>query len=151
MIMSVALMVLQNFSGHGSVIAYAPTIFASAGLGSSSAGMATILLGIIKVFFTAISLLAVDYIGRRALLLTGIFGMSASLFALSVIFSESADLPSPTESQQVCSVVAVCVLVASYAVGFGPVTWLVASELFPDEIRGRTMGRYIVFTIMTFI
>jgi sugar porter (SP) family MFS transporter len=140
MILSVSLMVLQHFSGHGSIIAYAPTIFARAGLGASSAGVATILLGIIKVVFTALSLIAVDFVGRRALLLWGIFGMAVSLVVLSATFEKMTSTATPTRAEEIVAVTSVCTLVASYAVGFGPVTWLVASELFPDEIRGRTMG-----------
>ena len=38
------------------------------------------------------------------------------------------------------SFVACCVLVAAYALSFGPVTWLVTAEMFPPGIRGKALG-----------
>lgn len=48
-LVAVALMILQNFSGHASILAYSPEVFQQAGFGKKSAGVATILLGVVKV------------------------------------------------------------------------------------------------------
>ena len=103
-------------------------------------GIATIVLGAIKVVFTLISLSIVDLVGRRILLLIGSIGMAFSLLALSAAFDQSSKSENMTPTQTVVALVAVSGTVAFYSLGFGPVTWLVVSELFPDEIRGRTLG-----------
>ena len=102
--------------------------------------MATIIVGAIKVVFTLISLSIVDLVGRRSLLLAGSFGMALSLLALSTAFDQRNRNDPLTSTQTSVALVSVCCAVASYSLGFGPVTWLVVSELFPDEIRGRALG-----------
>ena len=103
--------------------------------------MATIIVGAIKVVFTLISLSIVDRVGRRSLLLVGSFGMALSLLALSTAFHQRNRNDPLTSTQTSVALVSVCCAVASYSLGFGPVTWLVVSELFPDEIRGRALGK----------
>ena len=102
--------------------------------------MATIIVGAIKVVFTLISLSIVDLVGRRSLLLVGSFGMALSLLALSTAFDQRKRNDPLNPTQTSVALVSVCCAVASYSLGFGPVTWLVVSELFPDEIRGRALG-----------
>ena len=102
-------------------------------------GEATIVIGVIKVIFTLISLSLVDRFGRRSLLLLGSTGMAISLTLLSISFANNGD-NNLSSNQSTVALLAVCGAVASYSIGFGPVTWLVVSELFPDEIRGRTLG-----------
>lgn len=103
------------------------------------------MLGAIKVVFTLISLSIVDRIGRRSLLLCGAGGMAFSLLALSAAFDKSNGdqngALSPTQTD--AALVSVCCAVAFYSLGFGPVTWLVVSELFPDEYRGRAIGETV--------
>lgn len=109
------------------------------GLEKTTGGIATILVGSIKVAFTLISLSIVDTVGRRTLLLTGAVGMAFSLLALSAAFDQGQN-ETLTRTQTTVALVSVCSAVAFYSLGFGPITWLVVSELFPDEIRGRTLG-----------
>lgn len=89
--------------------------------------------------------------GRRSLLLCGAGGMAFSLLALSAAFDKSNGDPSETMSstQSVAALVSVCFAVAFYSLGFGPVTWLVVSELFPDEYRGRAIGNIHIFVVIS--
>ena len=65
------LAILQQTTGFGTVIYYAPTIFRSAGFASaSSAILATAGIGAVNVLLTIVSLQLIDRLGRRALLLT---------------------------------------------------------------------------------
>jgi SP family galactose:H+ symporter-like MFS transporter len=139
MIVAISLMLMQQFSGHAPVLTYAPEIFKMTGLTADQGGIATIVIGIIKVLFTLLSLSIVDRVGRRALLLCGATGMMISLVVLTLSYSNTkGGITAQTET--ILSLVSVGGLVASYAIGFGPVTWLVVAELFPDAIRGRTLG-----------
>lgn len=139
MIVAISLMLMQQFTGHAPVLTYAPEIFRMTGLTADQGGIATIVIGIIKVLFTLLSLSIVDTVGRRALLLVGATGMMISLVVLTLSYSDTKGHVSQ-KIQTVLSLVSVAGLVASYAIGFGPVTWLVVAELFPDAIRGRTLG-----------
>jgi MFS family permease len=118
------------------------------GLAVKTGGIATIFIGAIKVVFTLISLSIVDLVGRRVLLLCGSIGMAFSLLALSAAFDQSSQSENMTPTQTVVALVAASGTVAFYSLGFGPVTWLVVSELFPDEIRGRTLGERLFDTVL---
>lgn len=79
-------------------------------------------------------------------LLVGISGMAISLIFMSIIFaySDISNNINDDHSQSHLSpamsgliLFLVCTYIASYGIGYGPVTWLVASEIFSDEIRGK--------------
>ena len=97
----------------------------------------TVVLGCIKVIFTLISLCIVDIAGRRTLLLVGIVGMTIGYTALSISLSAAS---STSAGNIALALISLTSVVAFYALGFGPVTWLIVSEMFPDEIRGRAIG-----------
>lgn len=153
------LMAAQNMSGHGCVLAYSIQFFESAGVASSGkvAMAATVLIGIIKVVFTVISMCLVDLAGRKMLLLVGICGIVLAQIGLVVFVpnthstsldtsssSSSSDLHSLADINGIMCIVATCLFVASYAIGFGPMTYLITSELFPDQLRGRAIGYSMV-------
>jgi MFS family permease len=78
----------------------------------------------------------IDRVGRRPLLLISLAGMALSLGVLGAAFS----LP---QFKDVLGWVSICSLMAyvgSFAVGLGPVFWLILSEIYPLRIRGRAMS-----------
>jgi MFS family permease len=78
----------------------------------------------------------IDRVGRRPLLLVSLAGMALSLFVLGFAFS----LPQLSPSLGWLAVLSLMVYVGSFAVGLGPVFWLVLSEIYPLRIRGRAMS-----------
>ena len=140
LIVSVSLMLLQQFSGHAALLTYAPEIFSSVGLTTNASGMMTVVLGCIKVIFTLLSLCIVDITGRRTLLLVGVVGMTIGYTALSISLSASSSTSMTSAGNVTLALISLTSVVAFYALGFGPVTWLIVSEMFPDEIRGRALG-----------
>jgi MFS family permease len=62
--------------------------------------------------------------------------MALSLFVLGLAFS----LPQLSGSLGWMAVASLMVYVGSFAVGLGPVFWLVLSEIYPLRIRGRAMS-----------
>ncbi len=139
MVVAVGLMMSQQFTGNAAVLTYAPELLVRMGESTSTAGLMTVILGVVKVVFTLISLTIVDWTGRRPLLLTGIVGMVVGY----VVLASSVGGPgttSPIGGNSALTKVAVGAIVGFYALGFGPVTWLIVSELFPDDIRGRAIG-----------
>jgi SP family galactose:H+ symporter-like MFS transporter len=119
------------------VIYYAPTIFKFAGLSSSSVAiLASVGVGVVNVVFTIVAMLLIDRVGRRPLLLISLAGMAVGLIVLGCAFS----LPKLAGSLGWIAVGSLMVYVGSFAVGLGPVFWLILSEIYPLRIRGRAMS-----------
>jgi MFS transporter, SP family, galactose:H+ symporter len=80
---------------------------------------------------TIVAIPLVDRLGRRPLLLTSLTGMLVSLVLLSIGFA----LGGPTLKW--IGITSLVIYIASFAVGLGPVFWLLISEIFPLNIRGQ--------------
>ncbi len=131
-----ALAIFQQFIGVNTIIYYAPTILQYTGLDASGAILRTISIGITNVVFTVVAVLLLDKVGRRALLLTGTAVCTVSLTVLGVFFAVSGLKDSVPWLALVCLIV----YIAGFAVGLGPVFWLMISEIFPLRVRGPGMA-----------
>ena len=137
MIVGVGLAIAQQITGINTVIYYAPTIFKFAGLSSASVAiLASVGVGVVNVILTLVAMQLIDRVGRRPLLLVSLAGMALSLFVLGLAFS----LPQLAGSLGWIAVTSLMVYVGAFAVGLGPVFWLVLSEIYPLRIRGRAMS-----------
>ncbi len=137
MIVGIGLAIAQQITGINTVIYYAPTIFKFAGLTSSSAAiLASVGVGLVNVTLTVIAMQLIDRVGRRPLLLISLAGMAASLALLGLAFS----LPQFKSVLGWVSIASLMAFVGSYALGLGPVFWLILSEIYPLRIRGRAMS-----------
>ncbi|HZC44384.1 MAG TPA: sugar porter family MFS transporter [Acidobacteriaceae bacterium] len=137
LIIGIGLAIFQQFTGINTVIYYAPTIFQLAGLHSASAAiLATVGVGVVNVLLTIVALRMLDRAGRRPLLLYGLVGMVISLGVLGGAFL----LAGSSSIVAWLAVISLAVYVACFAIGLGPVFWLLISEIYPLKIRGRAMG-----------
>ena len=137
MMVGVGLAIAQQITGINTVIYYAPTIFKFAGLSSvSGAILASVGVGVVNVVLTVVAMQLIDRVGRRPLLLVSLGGMALSLFVLGLAFS----LSQFAGSLGWIAVTSLMVYVGSFAVGLGPVFWLILSEIYPLSIRGRAMS-----------
>jgi MFS transporter, SP family, xylose:H+ symportor len=127
-VIGIFLSVFQQFVGINVVLYYAPEIFKTLGNGTDSALLQTILVGAINLSFTVVAIVSVDRFGRRPLQIIGALGMAASMFGLGMIFY----------LQKMGFGALICMLfyVASFAMSWGPVTWVLLSEIFPNSIKG---------------
>jgi MFS family permease len=95
----------------------------------------------------------VDKVGRRSLLLAGSAVSALSLAVLGASFlslhhhshnssssSSSSSSDSGWSSRAAVALVAACGLVGAYAASYGPVVWLCTAEMFPSSLRGRALG-----------
>ena len=135
LIVSVGLMVFQQFMGINVVMFYTVSIFRSAGFGESSE-KATLVIGVVQVVVTLIACYLMDRAGRRALLLIAGLGMGMACITFAVYYNMTEGL---TPAQNNLSWLALCSLIlyiAAFGLGWGPVPMLVMSEIFPVHARG---------------
>ena len=138
LIVGVGLAVLQQVTGINAILYYAPTIFQDAGFGSNaSAILATVGLGAVMVLATVVAVLMMDRIGRRTLLLFGSVGMAIGLAGMGLVF----ELPDLSESGKgTLAMSSLIVFLATFAVSFGPIVWVLNAEIYPLPVRGRAGG-----------
>jgi sugar porter (SP) family MFS transporter len=137
MIVGIGLAIAQQITGINTVIYYAPTIFKFAGMSSASVAiLAAVCVGVVNVLFTVVAMLLIDRVGRRPLLLVSLAGMAVSLFVFGLAFA----IPQLEGSRGAIAVGSLMAYVGFFAVGLGPVFWLILSEIYPQRIRGRAMS-----------
>jgi sugar porter (SP) family MFS transporter len=137
LIVGVGLAIAQQFTGINTVIYYAPTILKFAGFSSSSVAiLASVGIGLVNVVLTLVAMQLIDRIGRRPLLLLSLAGMTVGLVVLGIAFA----FPQLAGNLGWIAVSSLMLYVGSFAVGLGPVFWLVLSEIYPLRIRGRAMS-----------
>ncbi|MFL5253055.1 MAG: sugar porter family MFS transporter [Rhodopila sp.] len=135
MIIGVGLAIFQQVTGINTVIYFAPSIFKAAGLGSTSATiLATAGIGLVNVLMTLVAIRLIDSAGRRALLLTGLAGMAVSLGVLGLGFMLGM---SGGGALGWVTALSLAGYVGFFAIGLGPVFWLLIAEIFPLATRGR--------------
>jgi MFS transporter, SP family, galactose:H+ symporter len=132
----IGLAMFQQITGINTVIYFAPTIFQSVGLSSAATSiLATVAVGVVNVVMTIVSIRLIDRLGRRRLLLWSLGGMAVTLLMLCGAFHAGA-------SGQLAwiAVLSVAAYVGFFAIGLGPVFWLLIAEIFPLALRGRAMS-----------
>jgi MFS transporter, SP family, xylose:H+ symportor len=131
-IVGIMLSVFQQFVGINAVMYYAPMMFKNMGATTDSALLQTTVVGAANLVFTILAVLTVDRVGRRSLLIAGAFVMAASMLALGMLFA--------SRHVGVGALVALVAYVAAFACSWGPVTWVLLSEIFPTAIKGKAMS-----------
>jgi len=138
LILGVLLAVFQQVTGINTVIYYAPTLLASAGLGSSAALLANVVNGVVNVGMTIVAIWLLDRVGRRKLLITGTCGMAVALTVLALVFLIGGT--KLTGAGAYVAIVALFFYTGSFAIGLGPVFWLLISEIYPVRVRASAMS-----------
>ncbi|NXX57914.1 GTR8 protein, partial [Scopus umbretta] len=167
LLIGVALMFFQQVTGINAVMFYAETIFEAANFKDSR--MASVVVGSIQVCFTAVAALIIDKTGRKVLLyISGIImAVSTALFGLyfkmvlpnknnssdpDVWVTLNSASPGTESSISWLAVVSLGLFVAGFALGWGPVPWLVISEIFPLKARGISSGACVLTNwVMAFL
>lgn len=122
----------QQLVGIQVMLYYAPEIFKNMGQASDSAMLQTILTGAVNFTFTIVAIKTIDRYGRKPLLLCGSALMALFMLVLCACFYLHA--------LGVLALLCVLGFVASFAFSWGPVTWVLLSEMFPNRIRSRIMS-----------
>jgi MFS transporter, SP family, galactose:H+ symporter len=130
LVVGVTLAAIAQFSGINAIIYYAPRIMEQAGLSASNSILYAVIIGVINVAATVVSFRVVDRIGRRPLLLMSLAGALVSLALLGLTFA----LPHG-EASNLLSLLCILGYVIAFAIGLGPVFWLLIVEIFPPATR----------------
>ena len=128
----IVLSVFSQVQGINAIMYYAPEIFKEVGSGTGAAFQQTVIVGIINVVFTFVAIRLVDKAGRKALLLGGGAGMAISLLLVGMAFY--------FKWPGMLLLIFILTYIACFAASFGPVTWVVISEIFPIKMRGVAMS-----------
>ena len=136
LVVGIGLAMLQQLVGINTIIYYAPTIMEATGLDAGVSILATLGVGIVNVLFTAVSLLIIDRVGRKPLLLVGLTGITLALVLLGAGYL----LPSLAGVVAYVTFAGLLLYIASFAVSFGVVLWVVLPEIFPLKVRGSAMS-----------
>uniref|UniRef100_A0A8C0U7Q2 Solute carrier family 2, facilitated glucose transporter member 10 n=1 Tax=Cyanistes caeruleus TaxID=156563 RepID=A0A8C0U7Q2_CYACU len=187
-LVGLGLVLFQQFTGQPNVLGYASKIFHSVGFQSnSSAILASVGLGAIKVVATLVAMALADKAGRRVLLMAGCVVMAFSVTTIGLTsrmhplapvltnvfastqskevvpnssLAQKRDLvgqskkgtlestgpplgPDPWAQHTVLNwitLLSMMAFVSAFSIGFGPMTWLVLSEIYPAGIRGRAFA-----------
>jgi MFS transporter, SP family, galactose:H+ symporter len=133
----IGLAIFQQITGINTIIYYSPEILRMSGYPSAKAAiLASGIIGVVNVLITIVSILLVDRLGRRFLLLLGTAGMGVSLALLGLAFQRQ------TAGNSV--LYAMIAYIVFFGVGLGPVVWLLISEIYPTKARGKAMSLAIL-------
>ncbi len=133
----VMLAVFQQITGINTVIYYAPTLLQGAGFGNSAALLANVVNGVVNVGMTIVAIWLLDRAGRRPLLLSGTAGMAVGMVITACAFLGGENLHG---ALAIVAVIGLLVYTGSFAIGLGPVFWLLIAEIYPLRIRGAAMS-----------
>nr|POE46134.1 hexose carrier protein hex6 [Quercus suber] len=153
LVMAIAIPFFKQVTGINVIAFYAPIFFRTIGLGESASLLFAVMTGIVGTVSTFISMLVVDKFGRRALFTVGGIQMFISQVLIGAIMAaQLGDHGGLDKRSTYLVLILICVYVAGFGWSWGPLGWLVPSEIFPLEIRsaGQSITVAVSF-LFTFI
>ena len=131
----IMLSVFQQAVGINAVLYYAPRIFGDMGMDNPM--MITVFMGIINILFTLVAIFTVEKWGRKPLLIYGSLGMAIGAFGVAVTFGHAG--------LEFVTAASLLVYSASFMFSWGPITWVLIAEIFPNTIRGGAVAIAVAF------
>lgn len=128
----ILLSVFQQVVGINVVLYYAPTIFKSLGFGNDAAMWQTVIMGVVNIIFTLVAIFTVDKFGRKPLLIIGSIGMAIGMFAIGTL--------AYLEIIGISTLIFIVIYTAAFMMSWGPICWVLISEIFPNTIRGKAIA-----------
>lgn len=144
----IALAALQQFVGINVIFYYSATLWEAVGFGEDRSLLISVVSALVNIVGTFVAIAVIDRIGRKPLLLIGSVGMAVSLATASICFS-SAVITTDADGDSVATLsgangtvalIAANAFVFFFAFSWGPVVWVLISEMFPNRIRGAAVG-----------
>ncbi|PHU17039.1 Sugar transport protein 7 [Capsicum chinense] len=153
LVMAIAIPFFQQVTGINVIAFYAPVLFRTIGLGESAALLSAVVTGAVGIATTALSMLIVDKVGRRGLLIFGGIQMFVTQMIVGgLIGTNLGDHGGVSKAIAFVILVMIGIYIAGFGLSWGPLGWLIPSEIFPLEIRSAgqsiTVAVSFVFTFL---
>ena len=126
LLIGVLLPMFSHLSGIAAIMYFAPNILNESFQNVESSFLGAVLVGLVNSLFTFVAIANIEKFGRRKLLLVGVTGAFLSLAAVGILFAVGSKLV----------IIPLLCYVACFAFSYGPVCWVIISEIFPTRIRG---------------
>ena len=126
----VMLSVFQQVVGINAVLYYAPRIFGD--MGMTNPMFNTVMMGVVNILFTLVAIFTVERWGRKPLLITGSLGMALGAFGVALSFGHAG--------LELVTMMSILIYSASFMFSWGPICWVLISEIFPNTVRGTAVA-----------
>jgi SP family sugar:H+ symporter-like MFS transporter len=139
----ILLSVFQQFVGINVIFYYSTSLWRSVGFTESDALTITVITSVTNVLVTLIAIALIDKIGRKPLLLVGSAGMTISLGAMALCFTQATlveGAPKLGQPWGTIALVAANLYVVFFGASWGPVVWVLLGEMFPNRIRAAALA-----------
>ena len=131
----IMLSVFQQAVGINAVLYYAPRIFGD--MGMTNPMMNTVLMGVVNITFTLVAVFTVEKWGRKPLLIWGSIGMAIGAFGVATTFGHAG--------MELITATSIMIYSASFMFSWGPITWVLIAEVFPNTIRSSAVAIAVAF------
>ncbi len=131
----IMLSVFQQAVGINAVLYYAPRIFGD--MGMENPMVITVFMGVVNILFTLVAIFTVEKLGRKPLLICGSLGMALGAFGVALTFGHAG--------LEFMTAASLLVYSASFMFSWGPITWVLIAEIFPNTIRGAAVAIAVAF------
>jgi sugar porter (SP) family MFS transporter len=128
------LQMLQQLSGCNFIFYYGTTFFTNIGIHSPY--VISLITNLVNVVSTIPGMILVESIGRRRLLMIGAGGMAVSQLVVGTV----GTIESTATSLNIIFITFVCCFIFFFASSWGPVVWVVTSEIYPLKVRAKSMS-----------
>ena len=140
----IGLATLQQLVGINVVFYYGAVLWQSVGFTESDALLINVLSGGLSIAAVTATVLLIDKIGRKPILLIGSIGMATSLAILVIAFLNATTRADGSPTLEgiygPLALVAANVYVVFFNFSWGPVMWVMLGEMFPNQIRGAGLS-----------
>ena len=130
------LQMLQQLTGVNFIMYYGTTFFNGASI--QNPFTISLIMQVINMVSTLPGLLVVESWGRRNLLIIGAIGMAVCQLLIASFTAATGD--SQQQAQMQILIIFVAIYIFFFAASWGPVVWVVTSEIYPLKVRAKSMS-----------
>ncbi|KAK9378023.1 general substrate transporter [Kockiozyma suomiensis] len=137
-LVSILIMMFQQWTGINAILYYAPFIFQDLGLtGNTVSLLASGVVGVVMFLATIPAVLYIDNLGRKPVLICGAIGMAICHFVIAGISASFDGSWDQHSAAGWVAVVFVWIFVVHFGYSWGPGAWVVIAEIFPLGVRAK--------------